>query len=331
MAKDTDNKATPEDDMTPIEARRLMEEEEAKRRAQRDLDKEVNIFDGIRDRDNNPVEPVKLKGSNKFCFSCHKGVSCWNECCYGHDITLTPLDILKLSRSLYLAPATFLEKYTVPALWHGADMPIAKLRVKGEDGSGPCVFLDEKEGCTVYENRPVNCRYYPLGMATVKLKEHKGPEDFSFLVREKHCKGHEESKEQTVDEYRREQGVEPYDIFNRGWVDILMKLSSWKVVGGPGGREIDQRTKQMFFMATTDVDMFRRFVFESKFLKTYKIDDEMVEKLKTDDELLLLLGFDWLKHILFNEKTIEMKDEVLQDAIAAARQADAGSEKPQED
>ena len=319
-----------DDDISPQEARKLMEEEEAKRQAQADLDVEVGIFDGIRGQDNNPVQPVRLKETDRFCFSCHKGVSCWNECCYGHDITLTPLDILKLSKQMWMRPAEFLEKYTVPAMWHGANMPVAKLRVKGDDGSGPCVFLDEEEGCTVYESRPANCRYYPLGMATVKLKEYKQPDDFFFLVHEKHCKGHEEKKEQTVGEYRAEQGVEPYDAFNRGWIDILMKLSSWKVVGGPGGREIDDRTRQMFFMATTDPDMFRKFVFETKFLKTYKIDDKMVERLKTDDEVLMLLAFDWLKKIIFNEPTLEMYEEVLQDAIARAKAEANNPANPQE-
>ncbi len=327
MVRKTDNTGQQgEEEISPLEARRLMEEEEAKRRAEKDLDVEVDIFDSIRGKDNNPVEPVRLKGTDKFCFSCHKGVSCWNECCYGPDITLTPLDILRLAKHWNVRPAEFLKVFTVPAMWHGANMPVAKLRVKGDDGSGPCVFLDTEKGCTVYENRPANCRYYPLGMASVKLKEYEQPDNFHFLVRESHCKGHDENREQTVDEYRQEQGLEDYDAINRGWVDILMKLASWKVVGGPGGKEIDERTKQMFFMATTDVDMFRRFVFESKFLETYDIDAEMVERLRQDDELLLMLGFDWLKNVIFNEPSIQMHQHVLNAAVAKAREGSSGRE-----
>ena len=33
--------------------------------------------------------------------------------------------------------------------------------------------------------------------------------------REPHCLGHEEPEEQTVAEYREEQGIEPYDEMNR--------------------------------------------------------------------------------------------------------------------
>jgi hypothetical protein len=75
----------------------------------------------------------------------------------------------------------------------------------------------------------------------------------------------------------------------------------------------------MFFMVSTDVEAFRRFVFETRFLDTYAIDPELVEILETDDIALLQLGFDWLKNVLFNEQTITMKEDVLQAAIARGR------------
>ena len=98
-----------------------------------------------------------------------------------------------------------------------------------------------------------------------------------------------------------------------------MKMVSWKTLGGPQGKEISPETKKMFFMVSTDVDMFRRFVFESKFLSTYEISAEAVEELKTNDEALLLLGFDWMKNVLFNEPTIAMKQDILHDGIAKVR------------
>jgi Fe-S-cluster containining protein len=298
--------------------KRLDEEDRQRREAEADMD--MDIFDGVRSTDGNPVQPVKITSKDSFCFSCHKGVSCWNVCCHGADITLTPFDILRLSKHLTIKPAEFLKLFTVPAMWHGADMPVAKLRMDGKDGKGQCVFMDKEEGCTVYEDRPVNCRYYPLGLAAVKMKGSDGPEDFYFLVKEDHCKGHDENKELSVADFRKEQGVDAYDEQNRGWIEILMKMASWKVMGGPNGTVVPDQTKQMFFMATTDVDTFRKFVFNSKFLKTYLIDPELVEKLRTDDELLLKLGFDWMKNILFNDETIKMRQEVLNDSIARARE-----------
>ena len=306
-------------DKTMLEhAKRLDEEDRQRREAEEEMD--MDIFDGVRSNNGNPVQPVKIKASDSFCFSCHKGVSCWNVCCHGADITLTPFDILRLSKHLTVKPAEFLKLFTMPAMWHGADMPVAKLRMDGKDGKGQCVFMDEEEGCTVYDDRPVNCRYYPLGMAAVKMKGADGPDDFFFLVKKDHCKGHDENKEMSVKDFREEQGVDPYDEQNRGWVEILMKMSSWKVMGGPNGTVVPDQTKQMFFMATTDVEMFRKFVFESKFLQSYQIDPELVEELRTDDELLLKLGFDWMKNVLFNDPTIKLRQEVLNDSIAQARQ-----------
>jgi len=280
---------------------------------------EVKVFDGVRQPDGSPVDPVRLKANDGFCFSCHKGVSCWNVCCHNADITLTPADILMLSKKLALRPAEFLVQYTLPAIEDKSAMPVAKLRMDGKDGEGACVFLSGDEGCGVYDARPATCRYYPMGLASVKMMGAEAKEDFYFLVKETHCQGHEEDKHQTVAGFRAEQGVVALDEISRGWLDILMKMVSWRSVGGPHAREVSQQSKKMFFMVSTDVDAFRRFVFETRFLETYIIDPDVVESLKTDDIALLQLGFDWLKNVLFNEQTINMKEDVLQAAIARGR------------
>ena len=282
-------------------------------------DIEIDIFEGVRQADGNPVEPVRLEASDSFCFSCHKSISCWNRCCHGADVTLTPADILMLTKKLGLQPAEFLAQYTVPALWEKSDMPVAKLRTDDNDDSEACVFLAGDEGCGVYDARPTTCRYYPLGLASIKMMGAEKKEDFYFLVRESHCQGHEEDQRQTVAQFRAEQGVEALDEIVRGWIDIMMKMTSWRSVGGPNARQVSPQAKKMFFMVSTDVGAFRRFVFETRFFDTYAIDPETVEVLKTDDIALLQLGFDWLKNVLFNEQTINMKEDVLQAAIARGR------------
>ncbi len=281
-------------------------------------DGEVTIFDAVRDQSHDPVEPVRLKSEDGFCFNCHKGVSCWNACCTGADITLTPNDMLRLSAHLGLRPKKFLAQYTVPAIWDAAGLPVAKLKMT-EDGTGPCPFVAD-EGCTVYTDRPATCRYYPLGFGTFKTKDADDITDFHFLVKEPHCQGHQEAKSQTVAEFRHEQEVEPYDRVNRAWMDIIMKLASWKTIGGPRGEDVAPQTKQMFYLVSTDPDTFRRFVLESKFLETYEIDPEAVEWVKNDDIALMQLGFDWLRNVIFNEPTIAMKETVLQQAIAKTRE-----------
>ncbi len=287
-------------------------------------DAKLNVFDSVRIQSENPIEPVKLERGNSFHFRCHRGVSCWNKCCHGADITLPPYDILRLARHFDMRPTEFLQRYTVPAEHEGASMPVVKLKMGGDDGKGACPYLAE-EGCTVYADRPSACRYYPLGLISVKLKDSETKEDFHFLVREKHCRGHEEQQSQTVAEFCKDQGLEPYEAINRGWIDILMKLASWRSIGGPMGKTPSTQTRQMFFMVSSDVDRFRSFVFESRFLSIYDIPAEAVEAARTSDEALLRLGFEWLKNVLFNEPTIAMREEVLQSAIARARTETGGA------
>jgi Fe-S-cluster containining protein len=309
---------------TPTPEDRILAEQEIKRR-QAEADMEMPIVLAIKETNADPVQTVRYKATDSFCFNCHKGVSCWNECCYDTDITLTPFDILRLARHFDARPEAIVRLFAAPAVHDKSGMPVAKLRMVDKGGlEKPCVFLDEQEGCTVYENRPAACRYYPLGLAAIKMKGHEEPEDFYFLVKEAHCKGHEEKREQTVAEFRKEQGIEPYDEQNRGWIYVLMKLASWKTLGGPWGKEPDERTKKIFYMASTDVDAFRQFVFNSSFLDRYAIDATMREELAMNDEALLALAFDWLRNVLFNEPTIALKDDVLQQSIARA-QRDMGA------
>ena len=88
---------------------------------------EVQIFDGIRTDRGSPVLPVRLKPDDMFAFRCHKGIGCWNKCCHDTDITLTPMDILRLCRRLELRPRNFLAQYTLPAIHEQSNLPVAKL------------------------------------------------------------------------------------------------------------------------------------------------------------------------------------------------------------
>jgi Fe-S-cluster containining protein len=287
-------------------------------------DVELNVFDAVRAQSANPVQPVRLTEGDSFCFRCHRGVSCWNTCCHGADITLPPYDIIRLAKHLEMRQAEFLVKYTVPAEHEGASMPVVKIKMGGDDGKGACPFMND-EGCTVYDDRPSACRYYPLGLMSVKMKEADAKDDFYFIVREEHCRGHDETQQQSVVEFRKEQGAIPYEEINRGWIDILMKLASWRSMGGVMGKEPSAQMRQMFFMVSSDVDKFRRFVFESRFLQVYDIPEEALQLVRENDEVLLRLGFDWLKNVLFNEPTIGMRHEILQDAIARARTNTGGA------
>ncbi|MGO9744380.1 MAG: YkgJ family cysteine cluster protein [Roseiarcus sp.] len=319
------SKPSDEDESQHAEAEDSADAAEEARRRAAEVDLDVPIVKALR-ASAGPVVPLRLTSSNSFCFSCHSGVSCWNECCYDTDITLTPYDLIRIGRALKLPSGEVARMFGTPAVHDGANMPVLKLkRVDNGEPKRPCVFLDPAHGCTIYADRPAACRYYPLGLASVKMKGHDEPEDFYFLVKEPHCRGHEEPNTQTVAEFREGQGVGVYDEHNRGWIHILMKLASWKVAGGPWGKEPDERTKKMFLMATTDLDAFRKFVFDTSFLQRYAVDEATHGDLATDDEALLKLALDWLSAILFNEPTLPLREDVLHEAIAKARQELGGT------
>jgi hypothetical protein len=79
-------------------------------------------------------------------------------------------------------------------------------------------------------------------------------------------------------------------------------------------REVALTSQQaeMFCMACYDLDRFRRFIFESRFLGLFEVDDARVEALRSDDEELLEFALLWLRFCLFGEKTMKVRQEVVE-------------------
>lgn len=262
-------------------------------------------------KETNPssVLPKKLTLDSKIKFSCHPGVKCFTECCGGIKIVLTPYDILMLTKRLDIPAHEFLTKYTQPTYLEKTDMPGVVIKLNDDDNKCPFVT---PEGCTVYTDRPSACRYYPIGMADFHEggskdadgNEVAGEEDkFFFVVKEDYCKGHEEDKEWTVREWRADQGVDVRDEMNKEWLRLVMRRKSYGVQAS-----LSEQAKRMFFMASTDLPHFRRFVFESSFLDTYEIDEETLAKIKEDDIELMLFSFKYLAATLFGAQTMIMKE-----------------------
>ena len=243
-----------------------------------------------------PVEPIRLEANDTLKFRCHKGVSCWNACCAQANVTLTPYDIIRLKQHLGTTTTDVLAKHTVPfELDHGG-MPGLKLRTTND---GACLFMGD-EGCSVYENRPTACRYYPSGLLSMRAIDKNVDERSFLLIKEDHCKGHDEDQVQTVQEYREQQGVVEYDDYNREWyVIVLKKRSTGPAIGKPSDMSL-----QLFFMASYDMDRFRRFVTSDSFRKTYNLSDEFFEAVETDDIALMQFGFKLMRQVLYGELSI---------------------------
>ncbi len=243
-------------------------------------------------------EESRLTGESTFRFGCHKDVPCYNTCCGDLDIFLTPYDVLRMKKRLGVSSAEFLSEYTEPVIHNESKLPFLKLKL-GESGS--CRFVAE-EGCSLYEDRPLACRYYPLGFGIYK-NEAAGGDDFYFLVKEEHCKGFEEGREWTVAEWRKKQEIDDYDDKNKIWMDIVLDKKMYSP-----DLEPDEKSLKMFFMGSYDLDSFRSFVFESRFLEIFDVDDEERASLEKDEVELMQFAHKWLQYALFRKPTMKLRN-----------------------
>lgn len=168
----------------------------------------------------------------------------------------------------------------------------------------------------IYSDRPTACRYYPVGMANFHegAQDEQNSEQFYFVVKEPHCKGFEEDKIWTIKEWREDQGVDKRDAMNKGWMELVMRRKSFGYQA-----TLSEQAKRMFFMASTDSDQFRSFVFESSFLKTYDVDSETLDKIRKDDVELLLFSYRLLASMLFGTNDVKVKSEVLKAKVDAIK------------
>lgn len=262
-----------------------------------------------------PIQPVKLSLDDTIQFRCHKDIACFNECCKRIDILLTPYDILRLKTRLELSSEAFLAQYTMPYEMDNQGMPGVKIRT-AEDNL-VCPFLGE-DGCQVYEDRPSACRYYALGLLSMREQNSSTDEDAFFLVKEDHCLGHNESRTITIRDYRQEQGIEPYDEMNREWRQLILKKRS----AGPAIGKPTLRSYQFFFLGSYNLDGLRNFVQSDGFSKVYDLDTATFEQIQQDDVALLQFGFRLLKQVLFGEMTIPIRDDALQTRVQQRRELD---------
>jgi len=252
------------------------------------------------------VVPVKLTKDSRFKFRCHPKVRCFTACCSNVNIALPPFDLLRLRRRLGLTADEFIKQYGDIQVLDKTLLPVVTLRMR-DDAKKSCPFVTP-EGCTVYEDRPNICRYYPVGMATLrKLDAEGGKDEFYFMTKEDHCKGFEEDHQWTIGEWRADQGADLYDEMNRGWMEILIKKKSHGQ-----GKPFPDIKNEMFFKMSFDTDYFRAFVFNSTFLELYDIPAERIEKVRTDDTELLKLSYEWLRQAIFAEETLPFKPGALE-------------------
>ena len=248
----------------------------------------------------NPVVPQMFDGSKVIQFQCRKGIACWNSCCSNIDISLTPYDILRLKHRFEINSGAFLQKYTVP--YEMEQDSIAGVKLRPVANGTACQFMTA-EGCRVYEDRPTACRYYPVALLSMRRQDEYTDRDSFALMKEEHCLGHNEPRQITIDEYRKEQGVVGYDELARGWRQLILKKKS----SGPSVGKPSKRSRELFFMVCYDLDRFRSFVVSEGFGELYDLNTAETIEILGDDTELMSFGFRFLKQVLYGENTIPLK------------------------
>jgi len=273
------------------------------------------------------VVPQFLKSTSRFRFKCYPGIPCFTKCCSGIKIYLTPYDIFRLKNRLGLSYRDFLMQYTEPALIEKSQLPTRAIKMKNDEGRS-CPFITQ-EGCLVYSDRPLTCRYYPIGMGTMKKDDNKECENFFIKIKEDHCLGHNESTEWTIDAWRADQESDLYDEMNKDWMAVVLKAKTLGLV------EFSQKSLDLFFIVSTNLDLFKEFVLSSRFMDAYGVEPAYIAGLMDNELEFLKFSLKWLRFAMFDEGDFKVnmderkraKEKLLADRERQRKEEAAKSEK----
>ena len=219
-------------------------------------------------------EQPALKAAGSFCFACHDNLPCFTRCCRDVNIYLTPYDILRLRRSLKIDSGEFLSRYTRHFIAREIHIPVVQLEMNPE--TLYCKLVTD-EGCSVYENRPWACRMFPLDLGDVSG-------EYRMIAGKERCLGLNESSTWVVEDWLNSQSVQPH---------LEMDHAFEKVLPPPGfkaatGMETD--LGNLLFLAY-DLDRFASLLDDIQLRAIYDLDDDMLRRVREDDEALLKLAF----------------------------------------
>jgi len=241
-----------------------------------------------------------------FQFACHPKVPCFTECCRDLNLLLTPYDLVRLKNHLHISSSELIDRYTELRFDGKYGIPLLFLKMR-KDKQKTCPFVS-REGCKIYPDRPSACRIYPLARASRKDPVHGVTENY-FVLQEDHCRGFDEPKTWTIEEWILDQGLTPYHEMNNAWMEVLTHPAI--------KRGLSEKHVQMFYLASYDIDRFRRLVLNTKFLKLFDLDEKTLKKAMKDDSILLGLACRWLRFCLCGDwsslrlkKTLSSSDSI---------------------
>ncbi|MEM5788571.1 MAG: YkgJ family cysteine cluster protein [Syntrophobacteraceae bacterium] len=225
---------------------------------------------------NQKQEP--MTETSPFRFACHDALPCFTQCCRDVNIYLTPYDVLRLRKALGgIGSAEFLGRYTRNFLAKMANIPVVQLQMNQE--TLYCPFVSNS-GCTVYGNRPWACRMFPLDIAS------RG-DSYRLIAGKERCMGLLERKSGTVADWIESQGVREYAELEEEYQRVVPERF---IPGSP----MNEGLGRILFLAY-DLDRFTEVLKDTRFLKFYDVDEEMLSRVRENDVELLKLCFRYIR------------------------------------
>ena len=233
----------------------------------------------------------ELEPGKTFCFACHPEVPCFNRCCAELTLPLTPYDVLRLRRHMNNMPSeAFLNDFTRMRAFPDTGFPLPLLRMLEGPGE-PCPFVTPG-GCSVYENRPGACRFYPLGRGT--KMGHEGVDERFFLVREPHCHGFDEGKEWTAQTWLASQELDEYNAANDRYMRLMAMVKATE-------KPLEPRMATMVILCLYQLDKFRELIEKMGIFRRVEITEERQKAVMESDEATLDFALDWLELVIFGQ------------------------------
>lgn len=248
----------------------------------------LNAFDGS---DAFLEELPEIARDRPFRFACHPRISCFNECCRGLTLVLTPYDVLGLRRALAMGSEDFIRTRAKVGTAPDTGFPAVRLGMTERLGR-PCPFVSEA-GCTVYENRPGACRAYPLARAT-RLDNGGKVVERICLVREDHCKGFAEETVWTPESFLADQGLKDYNRSNDRLMELMARQKNL-------GAAIEPKFANMALLSLYQPDRFQAFIRQMGLFERVEVEPERQTGILADEEETLRFGMDWLELVLFGD------------------------------
>ncbi len=233
----------------------------------------------------------EIEPGQSFCFACHPGVQCFNECCADLNLMLTPYDLLRLRRALGLSSEECVTKHCAASQFPDSGFPMLHLNMTEKPGR-PCPFV-RQEGCSVYPDRPGACRTYPVGRASRIGGNGEVQEQF-FLVQEAHCKGFGEQASWTTDTWLQDQGLQEYNRENDRYMRLIARQKA-------AGQPLSPRHANMCLLALYQPDRFQQFVQDMKVFGWLQLSEEEQERILSDEKACLDFAYDWMELLIFGK------------------------------